>query len=227
MSRPLSILNIVPSAIVTGGESGVGRLIAFGLADLGWKVAAIDRHRLTAGGAEAAFRKAASDLGDPRLIVHAAPAERRIEPGPLADIGPESWDAGCEAVLREAIWCAMAARATLARSGGRLVFVLPVAQLAGVDGEVPYGAALEGLRGLAKSAARQWGSDGVTVNCLAIQTDNHEGSGASLSRWTPALGRTIDGRADVAPLISLLADEAAGVVTGATIVLDGGMVMVP
>jgi 3-oxoacyl-[acyl-carrier protein] reductase len=213
------------SAIVVGGSDGVGALIASGLQDRGWAVGMVDTG--TAGydselGIGARFGELEGDVGPGRLVVdsHAA---RTPHHGPLAEMSDDEWDAACEAPLRLGWFIAVAAHDVLVHTRGRFVMVLPVGPLVGLAGQVALGAALEGLRGLVKSAARQWGGDGITVNTLAID----DGSGAARSRWPPALDRPIDARSDAASLLALIADPSFDVVTGATLVVDGGILMAP
>ena len=95
---------------------------------------------------------------------------------------------------------------------------------------MPYATAVEGIRALAKSAARQWGEAGVRVNCVAPPV---EVVAPELGVTGPAmvgelsLGRGPGVRADVAPVVALLTSDAAHFVTGATVVVDGGVLMVP
>ena len=98
------------------------------------------------------------------------------------------------------------------------MFVLPSLGLTGAAGLVPFTTAVEGVRALAKTAARQWGEDGVTVACVARHV---AGPTVALSSIEPP---TDD---DVAGVIALLTTEHAASVTGATLVLDGGTVLVP
>ena len=85
--------------------------------------------------------------------------------------------------------------------------------------------AAEGMRSLAKSAARQWGERGITVNCVAPPL-GLLGADTPAAVDRPALGRapTVE---DLAHAIAVLASDAARSITGATIPVDGGVVMLP
>jgi 3-oxoacyl-[acyl-carrier protein] reductase len=86
------------------------------------------------------------------------------------------------------------------------------------------------MRAMAKSAARQWGERGITVNCVAPPVElmaPARGAPDGLALTEPPLGREPDARADVAPVVALLAAAPAHFVTGATIPVDGGLVMAP
>src|SRR5204862_6561468 len=90
--------------------------------------------------------------------------------------------------------------------GGRIIFVMPSLSLVGAVGLVPLTTALEGVRALAKSAARQWADHGITVNCVVGD---------------------IELREEIAGVVGFLASEAGGAITGQTIVVDGGSMMLP
>jgi len=234
---------------VTGGGTGLGRALALGLSDQGAAVAvvgpsgeeaAVAGELLSAGRAatsvtaelatrdqaRAAFA-AADALGPTDLVVHALVDPAALRSTPLADIDAATWDRRGEAPLRVALACAQAAFDRLRDQGGRLVFVTPTVALTGAAGLVPYVAALEGIRALAKSAARQWGGHDITVNCVAPPVGLVAPGVADPGVEDPALGRPPDGRADIAPVVALLAAGAAHFVTGATVAVDGGVVMAP
>jgi 3-oxoacyl-[acyl-carrier protein] reductase len=156
--------------------------------------------------------------GPAELVVHVV-----IDPGglverSLADTDAQEWQRRCDDVLTTAIAAAKDAHVRLAPAGGRLVFVLPSIGLTGAAGLVPFATAVEGVRALAKTAARQWGEDGITVACIARHVAGPTVALSSIDQPTDD---------DVAGVIALLANEHAMSVTGATLVLDGGTVLVP
>jgi NAD(P)-dependent dehydrogenase (short-subunit alcohol dehydrogenase family) len=169
-----------------------------------------------------AFVQARGTVPATRLVVHALPC-RVPDAVALADTSPAQWDAACEAVLRAALFTCIATHASLRASGGQLVFVLPLGPLSGLAGYAGYGSALEGIRGLAKSAARRWGVAGITVHCVATPLPTGPGSTAH-SRWEPALGRP-DARIDIARAVAVLASDDAARLTGTTLIVDGGVVL--
>ncbi len=181
----------------------------------------------TASHAVDAFGATADALGPPDLVVHALTDPRALAATPIADTEPIAWDERCEGVLRAALATAQGAWEVLRARGGRIVFVTPTVALTGAANLVPYVSAVEGIRALAKSAARQWGTDGITVNCVAPPVELVGDAASPPGLEATALGREPDARADVAPVLALLAAPGAHFVTGATIVVDGGRVMAP
>jgi len=100
----------------------------------------------------------------------------------------------------------------------------------GNGGQTNYAAAKAGMMGFTKSLAREVGSRGITVNCVApgfIDTDMTRGLDAAqrghLLDGIP-LGRLGDPQ-DVAAVVAFLASEQAGYITGETIHVNGGMYM--
>jgi hypothetical protein len=131
--------------------------------------------------------------------------------------------------MRAAIAVAQRAFPALRDSGhGRIVFVVPTIASAGAAGFAAYCAVAEGLRGLTKSLAKQWGKHGITSNTLLVapqlvvagEVGQRLGDGVSLA--VPALG-TADPATDLAPVVALLASEDGHYATGSTLILDGGV----
>jgi len=136
-----------------------------------------------------------------------------VDPGPLE----RDWVARCDVPLRWALEHAQAAREhLLARGGGRLVLVVPSFGLTGSAGLVAEATAAEGVRSLAKSAARQWGAEGITVACVARRVAGPEVALPSLPPPTAA---------EVADVVAVLLDPRSRAMTGSTVVVDGGTVL--
>lgn len=118
----------------------------------------------------------------------------------------------------------------LKESKGSVINFASGAGMYGKPGQSSYGAAKEGIRGLSRVAATEWGPDGVRVNMIAPLAMTE-----SLSKWKDAypelfaktiqgipLGRFADPMEDIGRVAVFLASDDASYVTGETITLQGG-----
>jgi 3-oxoacyl-[acyl-carrier protein] reductase len=148
--------------------------------------------------------------------------------GVLDALAPDEWDRRAERVLRDALAAFQDAHRALSARGGDVVLVAPSAGIPGAPGLVPFVTAVEGVRAMAKSAARQWGAAGIAVNTVLVPIELLVPSTSGVTSYLPppALGRapTIE---DVAGAVVAFADLNRHGVTGATVVVDGGSVMAP
>ena len=159
----------------------------------------------------------------PDAVVHAALDPIALEPRWLVDVDDARFEAVWERGMRAAIECCQSAHRAFGGAGGRIVFVVPTVSMSGASGLAPLCALLEGQRILAKSAARQWGPEGITVNVLAPALAGFDGDAISLA--PPALGSL--SAVDIGEvLVGMLGPEMRHV-TGATIGADGGIWMAP
>jgi len=240
-------------AIVTGAGQGVGEGIAHALARQGASVVVAARRAATGEPVAGAIRAGG---GDAVCIVTDVTERASIEAGVAAtverfgrlDIVVHNAFAGGVATRLEStpddvwfqlsrtavwasFWCAQAAHPHLASSPhGRYVMLTSPA---GVEGSanLPLYAPVKGAqRAIAKSLAREWGPDGITVNCIApvaetpALTDIFEQVPTlrgSIEARTP-LGRIGDPIADIGGVAVFLCSDEASFVSGQTIVCDGG-----
>ena len=216
--------------VVTGGATGPGRALASGLSDRGATVAVVDAASFASrDAAETALADAAAPLGPMAAVVHPVLDVGGFASRTLADTDEREWDTRAEGVLRTSLFCAQAAFGHLREQAGSLVFVVPSLSMVGAAGYVPYLTATEGVRALAKSAARQWGKHGVTVVCVAPSAVVMwpDGDDVPPAPDPPALGRHPELTAEVADVVALLVDGPAPALTGTTLTADGGQVMLP
>lgn len=105
--------------------------------------------------------------------------------------------------------------------------VINFASLAGVLGLPPYGPynlAKEAVRALTRTAAREWGPDGITVNNVLPVADTW-GAGADTPPATNALGRHGSPEDDIAPVVLFLASSDSRFITGSSLIPDGGQII--
>jgi 3-oxoacyl-[acyl-carrier protein] reductase len=150
-----------------------------------------------------------------------------LTPAAMAEMDEAEWVSRCEAPLRTMRIAMQSAYAALKDNGGRIFLLVPTISMVGAAGFAPFSAVGEGARSLAKAAARGWGADGITVNCLALTPEQlapGDAGNVTAKRVPQALARTPALETDIAAFIAGLA-VAPGIVTGATISVDGGNLM--
>ncbi|HEY8526414.1 MAG TPA: SDR family oxidoreductase [Acidimicrobiales bacterium] len=198
------------TAAVARADTGPGGELARGLADLGATLVPLDE-------------AAGVDLAVVPVLPERPGAPRR----PLVELDAAGWAEACEAPLLAVRRGLVAARRALT-GGGTIAVVGPVAAITGEAGLVGYAAAGEGARALALSCARAWGRAGIRVHWLAVPTrllTEQDEPPDRLTLWDEALGRAPTLRGDVAAAVAGLAAPALGFVTGASLAVDGGVVL--
>lgn len=205
--------------VVVGSEPALAG-IATGLRRTGLAVAT---SRATAG-YDAALADAAEAVGRPDVVVWALTPPELGRPRPVTTIDDAGWRDMVGATLRSYIEFLQAAERVLRTAGGRLIVVVPTIAMSGAADLAAWSAVAEGQRALAKSVARVWGTNAVTVNCVAVPArllvdatddlDRPHLQSAALP--DPDLGH------DVAGAIAALCADGLAPVTGATIGVDGG-----
>lgn len=151
------------------------------------------------------------------------------EPVLLTAQTSEQWNLAVNTAMWRILHALQSARASLLDAGGRIVVLTPTIGIAGAQGLVAYTTAVEGVRAMVKSAARQWASESIVVNMVA----------APLALFAPGLATfaahlTASAVADDSPLfgsvvetVKFLLRRDVGYLVGETIVVDGGSVMLP
>ena len=240
-------------ALVTGASRGIGRAIAIAMAREGAAVAVnyarsedaarevVETIRAQGGRADA-FRADVADGAQVDRLV--AEVEERLGPVDIlvnnAGITRDSLllrmqeDAWAEVLNTNLTAAYRTSRAVLRgmvrRRYGRIINITSVSGITGNPGQTNYAAAKAGLIGFTKSLAREVGSRGITVNAIApgfIETDMTAALDEELKRRMLeqiAVGR-FGKPEDVAAAAVFLASEAAGYITGQTLVVDGGLTM--
>jgi 3-oxoacyl-[acyl-carrier protein] reductase len=239
-------------ALVTGASRGIGRVTAMHLRAHGARVAVNARD---AARAEAAAREigddvlaAPGDIADERaaramvdgVVSHFGRLDILVNNAavafstPFAEIAVDEWRHTLDVNLTGAFVCAQqAAVAMKAQRHGRIINVASVAgrtvsTLAGAH----YTASKAGMLGLTRAAAKELGQHGITVNAVCpgiIETELVRANStperiAALQANFPM--RRIGQPEEVAELICHLASDAAGYITGASIDINGGALMI-
>jgi 3-oxoacyl-[acyl-carrier protein] reductase len=143
----------------------------------------------------------------------------------------EDWDAVIQTNLTSVFRLSKAAIKPMMKArGGRIVSIASVVGAMGNPGQTNYAAAKAGMMGFTKSLAKEVGSRGITVNCVApgfIDTDMTRAlpdvQRQALLQHIP-LGR-LGSVEDIAQAVAFLASDGAGYITGTTIHVNGGMYM--
>jgi 3-oxoacyl-[acyl-carrier protein] reductase len=238
-------------ALVTGASRGIGKAIALVLAQAGMKVigtATSDAGAAAIGEALAAFaggRGIKLDVNDGpgvdaavdaivkehgalHVLVNNAGITRDTLSMRMKD---DDWDAVLDTNLKAVFRTSRAAiRPMMKQRYGRIVNITSVVGASGNAGQANYAAAKAGVAGMTRSLARELGSRGITVNCVApgfIETDMtkalSEAQTNALMAQIP-LGR-LGSAADIAHAVAFLASPHAGYVTGTELHVNGGMYM--
>jgi len=226
-------------AVVTGGARGIGRAIAEALAAGGAEVQSFDwapnedrdsnlpitTHRVDISDSDAVAAALASLPRPATLLVNNAGITRDRS---IAKMSDEEWAQVISVNLTGAFNMIRAATPAMAAAGGgRIVNITSINGLRGKFGQANYAAAKAGLIGLTKTAARELGRKGITVNAVApgmVLTEMAEQLPEEFR--AQALKENVVGRlatpGDIAQGVLFLLSDAAAMITGEVLRIDGG-----
>jgi NAD(P)-dependent dehydrogenase (short-subunit alcohol dehydrogenase family) len=243
--------------IVTGAGRGIGRGIALALAKEGATTALVERDEQTvtataaeitglgatcltvigdvsdAGFVDDAVHRTVEQFGRLDGLVNNAQAMRSGVPL------HEHTDDDFDLALRTGLWGTFrfmrASFPALARHGGSVVNVASSAGTHGLSGFAGYASAKEGIRGLTKVAANEWGVHGIRVNAICPQaaspssiayfTEHPERQEAKLA--ARPIKRDGDAESDIGRTVVFLLGPDSGFVTGSTLMVNGGLTIMP
>jgi NAD(P)-dependent dehydrogenase (short-subunit alcohol dehydrogenase family) len=240
-------------ALVTGAAQGIGRAIALAFVREGASVGVADLVPEGAASTLAAIKElggrglaipgdvgeledcermvaeTAASLGGLDIVVNAA---AWAEVGPrVSDVSEELYARTMDVCLGSVFRICRAAYPHLKASGaGSVINFASSAGSEGMAGNAAYAAAKEGIRGLSRSLALEWGRDAIRVNMIrpialspsmAGWAEAYPKVAASQAAMIP-LRRFGDCDADVAPVAVFLASDEARYLTAVTLPVDGG-----
>ena len=226
-------------ALVTGGSSGIGLALARALAAAGARVHVLDRavapagedfvfHECDLASREAPARAVGEVVAREGRLDHVVQAAGITRDNVLWELSDEDFESVLAVNLAGAFRVLRAAVPQLRKQGrGRVVQIASINGMRGKFGQSNYSASKAGLIGLTRTAARELGSFGITVNAVApglIRTPMTEKLPEPVLQ--KALAETATGRLGsvgdvVGAVLFLLSDEAAHV-TGEVLRVDGG-----
>ncbi|MBI4725211.1 MAG: 3-oxoacyl-[acyl-carrier-protein] reductase [Rhodomicrobium sp.] len=237
-------------ALVTGASGGIGEAIALALHKQGATIAlsGTRREKLdeVAAKVQSRVHVLTCDLRDRAQVVNlVAQAEAAMgqldilvnNAGVTKDnlfmrMKDEEWDEVIAINLTSVfVLCRAALRNMMRRRTGRIINIASVSGVMGNPGQANYAASKAGLVGMTKSLAREVASRGITANCIApgfIETPMthtlNEKQTEAIASAIPA--GTFGKPDDIAAGAVFLASEEARYITGETLHINGGMVMV-
>ena len=237
-------------ALVTGASRGIGRAIALTLAEQGFVVigtatteagaAGITEALVALGGrgialnvndaaaVDAAIEAITKTSGGLHVLVNNAGITRDALSMRMKD---EDWDAVMDTNLNAVFRMSRAVMRTMMKQRfGRIISITSVVGASGNAGQANYAAAKAGVAGMTRALARELGSRGITVNCVApgfIATDMtevlSEAQKAALLAQIP-VGR-LGEPTEIADAVAFLASSKAAYITGSELHVNGGMYM--
>jgi gluconate 5-dehydrogenase len=239
-------------ALVTGTSRGLGQYFARALARAGADLAITSRDKNTLSAfaseiqslgrrtfsaeldvrdhasIERAIQAVEAHFGKIDILVNNAGCNVRK---PALEVTWDDWNTVLDTNLRGSFFVAQAvARGMIQRGYGRIINIGSVTSVSGFAGLAPYGASRGGILQLTMSLADDWGSQGVTVNCLApgwFKTKQNQVLYENAA-WVEYICDRIPVKRpgqpdDLDGAIVFLASESSRYVTGQILLVDGGV----
>jgi len=243
------------AAVVTGGGRGIGRAICVAFAregadvivnyaskdqpaqevvemvkQIGKKAVAVKGNVAVKADAERIIQTAVDNFGKVDILVNNAGVSK---PNMLYKMTDEQWDEVVDIHLKGPFLCIQAAsKYMMQQKSGKIINVTSAAGLWGTKGQINYSSAKGGIVALTKSAARELGSYGITVNVVQpgyVSTEMTEKIRTDPKLKEVYTGRILLGRfaepEEVVPTFVFLASDESNYITGQIFCVDGGLGM--
>jgi NAD(P)-dependent dehydrogenase (short-subunit alcohol dehydrogenase family) len=150
----------------------------------------------------------------------------------IADVTEDDVDVFYTSGVKGTLWAMQAVYPHMKAQGwGRIVNFASSMGITGGSGFAAYNASKEAIRALTRTAAREWGADGIVVNAIAPAAATHHGEAGKQSEGyrifieNCPMGRQGDPELDIAPIAWFLCSDASRYLTGHTFMADGGAFM--
>jgi 3-oxoacyl-[acyl-carrier protein] reductase len=242
------------TALITGGSRGIGRAIAVRLAEQGCDVALVGRDLAALEDSAAACASVrpgvtaevyVGDVTDraamERIVTQVTERFGRLDcavanAGQSVDalllrLKPETIDHMFDVNVKSAFHlCNAVAKPMMKQRSGAIVLMTSIVGISGNAGQAAYAASKAALIGLCKSLAKELGSRNIRVNAVApglietAMTEKMPDAAKEFLIKQAALGRAGKPE-DVSGAVAFLCSDAAGYITGQTLVVDGGILM--
>ena len=237
------------TALITGAGRGIGKTIAFKLAESGLDIAIADMNPVSDDvlreieeygtkclafqldvtdfeSVESVVKKIIDETGGIHILVNNAGI---TQDNLFMRMKPEQWSQVIDVNLNGVFHVTKAVIRTMVKQhSGRIINISSVVGFSGNPGQVNYSSTKSGLIGFTKSLSREVGTRGITVNAVApgfintamTQALNESQQQAILSQIP--LGRMGEAE-DIANAVAFLASEEASYITGTVLHVNGGM----
>ncbi len=241
--------------IVTGAARGIGASAARALASAGARVTALDVVEFPAetthdgclshdrcdvssrSSVTGAFDRAVQAMGGLDVLIHVAGVQRYT---PAEAITDDEWDLVVGVNARGTMITNQAAFAHLKDRGGRIVNFASAAGALGLRGCAHYAASKGAVLAWTRTIAQEWGPYGISANAVApgmwtpmydttragMTPDQLAAHDRGMAMMIPLGGKLGDPDTDMAPVLVFLASDASRFITGQTLAVDGGLMMV-
>jgi 2-hydroxycyclohexanecarboxyl-CoA dehydrogenase len=151
---------------------------------------------------------------------------------PVAEVSEDDVDVFYRSGVKGTLWAMQAVYPHMKKQGwGRIVNFASSMGITGGSGFAAYNASKEAIRAITRTAAREWGAEGIVVNAIAPASATHHGEAAKVSEGyrifieNCPMKRQGDPELDIGPIAWFLCSDACRYLTGHTFMADGGAFM--